>query len=267
MIAKVPLTGEQLADYGLQIRGAHAWRKRVRVLVADAIHLGLHAAGLIRIPAGEQFVENDAVRPDVAERVHLRAPEQFRGHINHGSDEIALLGKTGGVVAHQARDAEIHDLDRAIAQDHDIGGLHVAVQDAVLVRTMQPVRDLIHHANLLVQAHRRAVLDDLLQVLTVQILHDQKGRVTLLSELVDRDDILVAQVAGGDSFILEAIERIGVLGRGQYFDSDDAVHHGIEGTKHLPESTAPDFGLDFESTEARDHTDCTESTLHCATRL
>jgi hypothetical protein len=86
------------------------------------------------------------------------------------------------------------------------------------------------------------------------MLHDQKGYIALLSELVDRDDIFVAQVARSGSFVFEAIEQTRILGRSQDLDSDDTVHDRIEGAIHLPESTASDFGLDLESTEARNHT-------------
>jgi hypothetical protein len=85
------------------------------------------------LPA-EELVEDHARREDVAAAVELLAPDLLRAHVVDGADHHPRLGDSG---AAELGDAEVHDLGRAVLEQADVGGLDVAVHDAVLVREVQ----------------------------------------------------------------------------------------------------------------------------------
>jgi len=98
-------------------------------------------------------------------RGHLRL---LGRHVFRGSDELALLGVDGAVAETGGGglgDAEVDDLGRRLAVAHGdehVGGLEVAVDDALLVRVLHRVADL----------HEEPEAFDCAQALAVAVLGD-----------------------------------------------------------------------------------------------
>ena len=77
-----------------------------------------------RIDPGQQFVENDAVGPDVAQGVNFSALcEQFGRHVADSAYQTAALRQPGRVHLGDSRDAEIHDLDEPFRRRMTLAGL------------------------------------------------------------------------------------------------------------------------------------------------
>mmetsp|Transcript_5365 Transcript_5365/g.20383 ORF Transcript_5365/g.20383 Transcript_5365/m.20383 type:complete len:217 (-) Transcript_5365:476-1126(-) len=106
-----------------------------------------------------------------------------------------------------AGDAEVGHLEPAIGHHDDVGGLDIAVPDAVVVRMAEGVEQLAHDArdvgvgepDLGAQvAGQRAALD---------ILHRDVGDVLVAAEVIDRDDAGVRQPAGRLGLVAKARGR------------------------------------------------------------
>jgi hypothetical protein len=99
--------------------------------------------------AHEHFVEHRAEREEIRARVE-RLPAHLLGrHVAHGAHDGAglCLGAHPGLrdvstSRDRARDAEVEQLDVAIAGDKHVLGFQVPVDNAALVRGGQPARDL-----------------------------------------------------------------------------------------------------------------------------
>src|ERR1035438_4690568 len=108
---------------------------------------------------------------------------------------------------------------------------------SALVRAQQTLGDLGHNAHLVENRASRRRIDNLLQVLTGQVLHGQEKHAAILAEFVDGNDVFVVKIAGGSGFRLEADQEAGVAARGQNFDRHQPVHGGIQSEINL--SKAP----------------------------
>ncbi len=87
----------------------------------------------------------------------------------HGADGLIRNGPA--VFPRKARDAEIHDLDGAVLQQHDVLRLDIAVYDPVVVRMLQSPEDLDRKMDGLFPSDRALLPDVLLQRNAVDILH------------------------------------------------------------------------------------------------
>ena len=203
--------------------------------------------------AGEQLVAGDAVRKDVGERIGGRAVELFRRHVRQGADERTLGRDAGRRRLRQQGDAEIHDLHAAVRQQHDVGGLHIAVDDALGVGMVQSRGHLGHDVQLLQEAQRPLVDDGTFQVLALKQFHDEVGRTFVLAEIVNDNDILVAQFAGGRRLVAEAREHFGFAGCGQGLDGNEPAHSGIVRAEHLAEAATPQLHLNFIPADSIHH--------------
>ena len=95
------------------------------------------------------------------------------------------------------RDAEIEDLGHPVVQDEDVARLDVAMDDALLVGVREAVADLHHQRQLALEGHVPALGDDLLQLLAFQVLHDDEQAPLVLAQVVDRDDVGMAELRAG----------------------------------------------------------------------
>ena len=131
--------------------------------------------------------------------------------------------------------AEVEDLALVapgLARDHDVGGLEVAVHDAQFVCGLERLKQLRQDIDAIVERHRRARHDGI-ERLSFDVLDHHVGDALLgLAIVVERDDVLVDEVADDLHLALKAIERSlrGVLGSwGERLDGDALVADEIVG--------------------------------------
>ena len=92
----------------------------------------------------------------------------------------------------QLRQAEIEDLDKAVAGDHEVLGFQVPVNDARGMSLGQTVGDLSGNRKQLAQ-RKRADIEQLPQRLSIHQLHDDEGGGIAPPDLVDGHDIGMVQ--------------------------------------------------------------------------
>ena len=117
--------------------------RRPLELALDVQHEHVHGVlGVERLAAGDQLVEDDAERIEVGFVGDVAfALALLRRHVGGGADGAVGGGQGGDVEV--LGDAEVGELERAVGQDHEVGRLEVAVDDAGLVGVLQGGAELL----------------------------------------------------------------------------------------------------------------------------
>ena len=151
----------------------------------------------------------------------------------------------------EAGEPEVHQLHRPGLGHEDVARFDVAVNHAVAMRVLQPLADLAGYFQLAAQAHARRVRHPRRQILAREVLHGEVGLSVVLAEVMDRDDVLVRELAGGAGLAEEPFAALGVLfdGRRDHLDRDDPLQEGILGPIHHSHATLAEL---FEEVIAAD---------------
>ena len=94
----------------------------------------------------------------------------------------------------------------------DVGGLEIAVDDPLLVRGFERLRDLLRDRQRLVERDR-AACDALREILALDQFHHERGDALALFEPVDGGDIRMVQRGEDFGFTLKPREPVGVAPR------------------------------------------------------
>ena len=110
-------------------------------MCVDLRHL---AVALVRDVSGERVEHHAAERIDVGAGVDLLSPDLLGRHVVGRSDEVARLREPSrrGRALRQAEVGEVGVLS-GVRVDEDVGGLHVAMDEAVVVRRVERRADLL----------------------------------------------------------------------------------------------------------------------------
>jgi hypothetical protein len=132
-----------------------------------------------------------------------------------------------------ARQAPVHHVDLAEAPHHDVGGLEIAVDHALVVGVGHGFADLEHHSEHARLAPALAFLiqerQDLAQAPPLDQLHREvEASRGVEAELVDRDDAGMVELAGDLGLLEEASEA----SRGGGSDASGPVDSGRERDLH-----------------------------------
>jgi hypothetical protein len=116
---------------------------------------------------------------------------------------------------HEARDAEVDDLDRVVPladrQEHDVVGLDVEVDDALLVRRAERLRDLAQDGQRARPFDAGRLAQHAAERLPVEVLHDEEDpSVGELAEVRDVTDVGAAGLGGRPRLAAELLQRLGV---------------------------------------------------------
>jgi hypothetical protein len=116
-------------------------------------------------------------------------------------------------------------MSRILMVQQQVAGLDVAVDQAGLVRVLQPQRRLVNVAGGALDRQRPVAGDDLLQTGAVHKLQHQKVQLLKGVKVVGMDDVGVGQGGRGPRLALEALDGRAVveLVRRQHFQRDQAV--------------------------------------------
>ena len=118
--------------------------------------------------------------------------------------------------------------------DHDVLGLEVAVDDALLVRGGEALRDLLRDLDRARERQRAGRAQHLRQRLALDERHRQVLDAVDLAEVVNADDVLVGDLAREHELALEALlellrgGRIRLRGRADHLDRDRDAELVIE---------------------------------------
>jgi hypothetical protein len=166
---------------------------------------------------------------DVAQRAHDEAgPRESR---------------VGG---HDAGHAEVEDLGVAVPEQEDVAGLDVAMHDPVPMRVGEPVAELDHDPELLVQPEWPSLRDDLPELDAVQELHHDDAPTLGLGEVVHGDDVGMTQARPGLSLAEEPrpqlVRHVDV--GGDHLEGDDAIQDRIVSLEDGAHAAPTDAGQD-----------------------
>ena len=160
--------------------------------------------------AGQELEQDAAERIDVALGPDALAARLLGRDVVRRSHHCARLGDAA-LDVERPRDPEVGHLRAAVAVQEDVLRLHVAVDDAALVREREPARDRQPEVDDLVDRERAALRDHLLQVVAVDVLEDDELSVTFLAAVDDRDDVRVRHLSDCPGLAEEALHVLGVL--------------------------------------------------------
>ena len=125
---------------------------------------------------------------------------------------------SGGDVA-QLRDAEVEDLHEVLARarlhDHDVAGLHVAVDDPGVVRLGERPEDLLADLGDAPLGERAGLAEHGREVLAGDVLHrevEAPAGVVDLAEVEDPDRVRVGEARDDPRLVEEAVDRAGLAG-------------------------------------------------------
>ncbi len=212
-----------------------AFADRLRHHLGD-FRIELRAAGgpVGDLP-GQHLVEHHAQRVDVGARVDRLAKHLLGGHVERRAHHH--LGQRQSFVVQGERDAEVDHARLHLLVDEDVGWLEVAMNDAVPVGMGNAARHLRQQLDAL-PCRQRMLVEQLVQIQTVDVVHRQVGHAVLDAVAVDSQDIGMVQSGHQSALALEAFGRS--AGQVQHLDCQVALQSGIEGAVDLSHAALAD---------------------------
>jgi len=193
--------------------------------------------------AGDHLVHERAAREHVGPRVEILSARLLRRHVaersyhhpwrrHHRRRQIGLR--------HDLGDSKVENLDRAAAQDEDVRGLQVPVDDVRGVRGGQRRSGLLRDGDRLGD-RERAGGEPIAQRLTLEQLHDGVRKTVHLADVVDGDDVGMRECSDGVGLGSEPIESLAIDVRPRHhLDGDVAFQPGIGSTIDLAHRALPE---------------------------
>ncbi len=192
--------------------------------------------------ARQYLVQNATEGPDIGAAVdpagagllgrHVRRRAQNHSRARRGEAQRRRMCSSGavGVIGEGLGQPEIQDLDLAFRGDLDVGGLEVAVDDALLVGGFERLGDLPGQVQGLVEPDRTAE-----RLAGRQLQHQERHPFGLL-EPVDRGDIGMVQRRQQAGFPLEAGQPLRIPRErfGQDLDRHLAAEARVHRAVHFP---------------------------------
>ena len=176
--------------------------RRRRLLLVLAAHLG-ERGRVERALAGRDLVEDEAERVEIAPHGRRLARELLGRHVRRRARDLAQRsGLFGG-----HREPEVRDPHAPAPVEHDVRGLEVAVEDALLVRRVQARAELARDLDGLVDGETPDPLEQRRQVLAVHVLHREEVAAFDLADVVDAADVRVRDLPREPHLGVEAREK------------------------------------------------------------
>ena len=197
---------------------------------------------LVRWRSGQDLERDHPEGVDVGGLVgHPVRARLLRSHVAGRSDH-----ETGPrqvfLPSGRSRDPEIRQERVSLPIDHHVGRLEIPVHDSLPVRVVERPGQLTKDVEKLVPRHA-ALLLHLLQRATLEISHDDVGRVVLPVEIVDRKKVGVLESCDETGLALESLPERAVVEDVRVDDLDGHVpiHAGLIGSEYRGHSARPDL--------------------------
>ena len=115
------------------------------------------------------------------------------------------------------------------------------MDDALLVRVLEPPRRLDQAVEGLGNRHRAALADDAIEVAPFDVVHHQEVHAAVLVGVEGGDEVGMFQPSGGRDFAPEAQDGRAVAGRrgGQDLQRDDPAELAVAGLEDHAHATGP----------------------------
>ena len=163
----------------------------------------------------EHLVENRPEAEEIGTLVESFAANLLGRHVACGAHHGSSVGLRVETVAavdiitrpRQLRDAEVKDLDSPVAGDKHILGLHVAVNDVLVVRGGEPFCDLTRVIDGFAHRQRSSTKAAAKRFSVEQFRDDVRG-VGMAADIVDREHIRVIKLAGPARFLFESAHPV-----------------------------------------------------------
>ena len=201
---------------------------RLGILIENGIDHRLVVIPLEGAPAGEHLVKHYAQGPNIGAVVDALAAGLLRRHVGDRSRGGLLFGDLPG--SDQFGQSEVHDLGLVFGADHDVGRFDVPVDDALLVSLPEAPGHLDGDPEGLARIHGTG-LDPVLQALSFDIRHGDKGLSVGLVDLEDGADIGMIQSRGGPGLAYKTLLGLRIAGqlRRQKLQGDGSAQADILG--------------------------------------
>ena len=157
-----------------------------------------------------------------------------------GAMYCGVPASVGVAVAADRRDAEVGDADVAVAVDHHVGRLQIAMQHAALVRRGDAGAQLARELDRLVLRDAADPAEQRREILAVDVLHRQEAAAVGVAEVVQPADVLVRHLARDAQLVVE-LRELRVVGRdafGQELQGDRLIERQVVGAIHLAHAAA-----------------------------
>ena len=209
--------------------------------------------------AGQHLVQNAGERELIGATIDVHGARLLGRHVCGRPVELWRLGGLDDA----RRDAEVEQFRELgailVANDHDVGGLQVAVRDAHIVHCRQRARCVEDEVDGDARFDRRALLDDMRKRNTLEVLHDEvvpEGVAAI--EVGDKDDMFVTEQARQARLLTKARDPGVVVRKARVHDLhgealvEQRVSHQVHPTKlPLPELAFDDVATIDELTGTR----------------
>ena len=161
-----------------------------------------HVGGVERAAAGEDLVEHQAERVDVAARRDLAAGELLGRHVGRRAGAQHFAGGAG--------EAEVGDPDLAAAVEHDVRRLEIAMDDAAIVRGGEPGADLPRELDRAVLREAADAAEQRREILAVHVFHREERVALEFADVVDAADVRVRHLPRHPHFGVELRQARGI---------------------------------------------------------
>ncbi len=156
----------------------------------------------------QQLVQDDAKAVDVRGG-RRRLPERLlRAEVVDRSERRARKRQAG--VRPGARNSEVGHFHAPVGIQHDVAGLHIAVDDPAVVCRIERSCDLGNQAGGLARRERAVAAEERGEILAVDQLHHEVRALVVDAEVVDRHDAGVAERRSSVSLLAKSRDEVGV---------------------------------------------------------
>lgn len=179
--------------------------------------------------SGQQVIKRAAEAVDIGPGIDIVAVlGLFRGKVVGGTENVFVVrdGERGSFVVGEEGEPHIEDFDYAFFVDEQIGGFNITMDEAVgmgVVESFGRLREVICGQ---VEIERAHFLDEVLEVFSFDVLHDDVMLIAFIADIVCVNDVRMIEGGGGTGLEIKTIEIGGIVDAilGEDFECPQLAH-------------------------------------------